>query len=175
MTRRRIGCLFLVVLISLLLAVPTLMRAYYRISYLPLILGVSQREEVSPHLVAAVIFTESRFRRDARSDAGALGLMQLMPETAQEVAEHLGLQGYTSNDLLDPKTNITLGVSYLKYLMSRFRTSELVLAAYNAGPTTVEHWLAENEPVSYPETKQYIKSVLHHQACLEKLYPEWTR
>ncbi len=165
----------LTLFVLLVAATPMAMRAYYRVDHLPLILQTSRAQGVSPHLVAAVIFTESRFRHDARSEAGASGLMQLMPETAAEMADRLGLQGYDASRLQEPELNIVLGVAYLKQLERRFHDTELVLAAYNAGPTVVEQWRAERKPVSYAETRHYIKTVLRHEARLEALYPEWTR
>lgn len=156
-------------------ATPMLMRAYYRVDHLPLILQASREQGVDPHLVAAVIFTESRFRHDARSEAGASGLMQLMPETAAEMAEQVGMRGFQPGLLEDPRVNIVLGVAYLKQLERRFHSPELVLAAYNAGPTVVEQWQSERKPVSYSETRHYIRTVLRHQARLAALYPEWSQ
>lgn len=155
-------------------ATPMAMRAYYRVDHLPQILRAARAQGVNPHLVAAVIFAESRFRHDARSDAGASGLMQLMPETAAEMADRVGLRDFHPGLLEDPGINIVLGVAYLKQLDERFHDPELVLAAYNAGPTVVEQWRTEGKPVSYAETRHYIKAVLRHQARLEALYPEWS-
>lgn len=152
---------------------PLAMRAYYRVDHLPLILKASREHGVSPYLIAAIIFTESRFRADARSEVGASGLMQLMPETAKDVAERNGLANYHPSRLHDPAINIDLGVAYVRWLQDRFHDTELVLAAYNAGPTVVEEWRSESKPVLYPETRHYIKAVLKHQGRLRRLYPEW--
>lgn len=150
------------------------MRAYYRIDHLPLLLAASDRYRVDPHLVAAVIFTESRFRHDARSSAGATGLMQLMPETAAELAHDLGFPPLREADLHNPRLNIELGVAYLQRLQRRFEQPEWMLAAYNAGPTVVDGWREEGRAIPYPETRHYVRAVLRHQARLKVLYPEWT-
>jgi soluble lytic murein transglycosylase len=165
---------WLVALLALVVVgTPLWLRVYYRVDHLPLILATCREQGVKPHLVAAMIFTESRFRSDARSVAGAVGLMQLMPETAAEVADRLGLVDYKVSDLTDPETNITLGVAYIKELRGRFGNTELALAAYNAGPTVVESWRDEGRPILYPETRHYVRAVLRHQEFLEELYPEW--
>ena len=164
----------LALLLLAVVSAPVLLRVYYRVDHLPLILKASNEHGVDPYLVAAIIFTESRFRSDARSEAGASGLMQLMPETAREVAARLGLGDFEPGQLTDPETNINLGVAYLRDLEARFHNQELVLAAYNAGPTVVEQWQTERKPISYAETRHYIKSVLRHKQSLQRLYPEWT-
>ena len=173
MTVRKPWRWLLALFVLMVAATPVALRAYYRVDHLPLILAASRQQGVNPHLVAAVIFTESRFRHDARSEAGASGLMQLMPETAAEMAERMGMRDFHPGRLQEPEINIMLGVAYLKHLQHRFRNPDLVLAAYNAGPTVVEQWQRERKPVSYAETRHYIKTVQRHQARLEALYPEW--
>jgi soluble lytic murein transglycosylase len=149
-------------------------RLYYRVDHLPLILSESSRQGVSPYLVASIIFTESRFRKEARSDVGAVGLMQLMPETAREVASRLGHERrLDASRLAEPEVNIALGVAYLKQLQQRFPDRELQLAAYNAGPTVVEEWRGESGPIPYPETRHFVESVIRHERRLAELYPEW--
>lgn len=164
-------------LLLLMLAVgltPLAMRAYYRVDHLPLILKASRDHGVSPHLIAAIIFTESKFKADARSEVGASGLMQLMPETAQDVANRVGMERFEPALLHDPAVNIDLGVAYLRLLQDRFYQTDLVLAAYNAGPTVVEEWRREGKPVLYPETRHYVKAVRRHEGRLRQLYPEWS-
>ncbi len=169
-----------VVLLALLLLglgaffTPAAERTYYRVDHLDLIRQTAQRHDVSPYLVGAVIFTESRFRSEARSEVGAVGLMQLMPETAQEVAERLGMAEVTSATLEEPKVNIELGVAYLKELQERFPDESLALAAYNAGPTLVAQWVSEGRAVPYAETREFVTSVRYHRDRLRELYPEWS-
>jgi soluble lytic murein transglycosylase len=120
---------------------------------------VSAQAEVAgldPALVCSVIRAESRFRAGAVSPRGAVGLMQLMPDTADWVADRLGL---ASRDLTDPETNLRLGTSYLRYLVDRFGRIDLALAAYNAGPTRVDQWIAAGE-AEYAETTAFVRRVL---------------
>ncbi|MFW5818776.1 MAG: transglycosylase SLT domain-containing protein [Desulfovermiculus sp.] len=108
----------------------------------------SRRHGVDPHLVQAVIEVESNFIPSARSKAGAEGLMQLMPQTQEE----MGVQ--KSFDIED---NIQGGVRYLRQLLDRFPSLELALAAYNAGPRHVQDY---SGIPPFPETKHYVQKVL---------------
>jgi len=126
---------------------------------------------ISPHLVFAIARQESAFIADARSSAGALGLMQLMPATAQQTATRAGMR-VTNHDLLQPETNITLGSRYLSQLLNEFNGNRiLAAAAYNAGPTRVRQWLSKDtqnslpfdiwiETIPFGETRGYVQNVL---------------
>ncbi len=126
-------------------------------------------------LVLSVIRQESEFFRAAKSRTGALGLMQLMPNTAKEVAGKLKIKYQKSKLITDENYNIRLGSYYLKYLLKRYEGSKvLTLAAYNAGPANLKKWLSNMgdprkkgidplvwiELIPYPETRNYIKRVL---------------
>jgi len=158
---------------SLYLARQPLQRFYYGVKYQGHILQAAQDTQLDPHLIAGLIYTESRFRTQARSDVGAVGLMQLMPETAQEVANYEGEGELDSDSLADPGTNIKLGSRYLRYLLDRFGEEEIALAAYNAGPTQVDDWRREGPEIGYPETRAYIENVLYYRDRFRILYPEW--
>lgn len=109
-----------------------------------LLFDLSDRYMVSPGLLLSVIATESSFRTDVVSKAGAVGLMQLLPDTAREVANRNGVRSYkTSADLFDPATNLRLGVAYIAYLRGRFGHSVHYLAAYNMGPTALRNRIAK--------------------------------
>jgi soluble lytic murein transglycosylase len=133
---------------------------------------------VSPAWAFAVIRQESAFVKDARSPAGALGLMQLMPRTARHVARSMRLKRPRHNDLLKSDINIRLGVNYLKKLQKRFSgNTVLATAAYNAGPSKVNRWLSnydENntdlwiETVPYSETRDYLKRVMTYTIIYEQ-------
>ncbi len=103
------------------------------------IVEISAQENIDPLYVAAVISIESRFSSSAQSYAGAVGLMQLMPGTAKDVARARRSNAHTPNHLVDPRTNIKLGIDYLKFLERRYRSDRfLALAAYNWGPANVD-------------------------------------
>lgn len=150
-------------------------RWYFRVDHLDLIEAASEDYGVSPYLIASVIYVESRFRSEARSEVGAIGLMQLMPSTAEEMAHHLGMEGYSASKLANPEVNIRLGTTYLRHLKASFPTVELALAAYNAGPTLAAEWQNHGGSIQYPETRHFVLSVLHHQQRLRRLYPEWEK
>lgn len=129
-------------------------------------------------LVLSVIFQESRFRREALSSAGAVGLMQIMPQTATWIAEHMAVENFQINQLKEPEANISMGTWYLSWLDQQFDGNRaLVLAAYNAGIGNVQRWLQEGiwdgsieniERIPYPETRQYVRSVLDQSHIYQK-------
>lgn len=118
--------------------------------------------------------SESLFIPDARSSAGALGLMQLMPATGRQLARQAGLSWGGAATLVDPETNIALGTTYLAQMLSRFGDNRvLATAAYNAGPSRVARWLPEQgalpadawvDSVPYTETRNYVQRVLASEA-----------
>ncbi len=107
----------------------------------------AQKQQVSPQLIKAIVQIESGGKASARSPKGALGLMQLMPNTARE----LGVR-----DPLNPRQNLAGGIHYLKKMAHRFGDLDLALAAYNAGPKSVEKY--KGIP-PYQETRQYIQKI----------------
>lgn len=132
---------------------------------------------VKPSLVYAVIKAESGFHEDAVSRAGAVGLMQLKPATAQFICEREGLE-FDAERLKEGEYNIKLGCLYLRYLFEKF-SFEVALAAYNAGEGTVRQWLNDStyssdgitlERIPYSETAGYVKKVLHFKKMYEILY-----
>lgn len=130
---------------------------------------------LDPLLVASVVRCESGFRNKARSQAGALGLMQLMPETAVWLAQHEGIL-LELEALQDPDLNLRLGTRYLALLLERFEGDTVAaLAAYNAGPTVVSTWRSPGQPlrmeqIRYPETRHYVKRVLSYRWWLNRFY-----
>jgi soluble lytic murein transglycosylase len=123
----------------------------------------AQDKGVPADLIAAVIYNESRFR-DQTSSAGARGLMQITPQTAQIIEAKSGGSTFTLQDLSDPDLNIRYGTFYLKYLLDRFNGNEVAaIAAYNAGETVVEQWGGSGLTVSdikFSETRAYVENVL---------------
>ncbi|MCF6319346.1 MAG: lytic transglycosylase domain-containing protein [Proteobacteria bacterium] len=109
----------------------------------------AKRFDIKPSLIKAIIHAESSFKPDAKSSAGAQGLMQLMPATQKT---------YAVTDPYDPSQNIKGGTAYLKHLMNRYNNNlTLSLAAYNAGETAVAKY--NNSVPPYDETENYIKRV----------------
>jgi soluble lytic murein transglycosylase len=110
------------------------------------------RFDLDPVMILAVIHVESRFDPRAVSSKGAMGLMQIRPATAREVAGSLGIELTADDQLFDPELNILLGSGYLRYLVDRFDDRDTALAAYNAGPTRVAaQWRQTGDvPQAYP-------------------------
>ena len=109
---------------------------------------LAETHGVDPMLVRALIQVESSYQPSARSNKGAMGLMQLMPSTARQ---------YKVRNPYDPKANIAAGVKHLKSLLDRFRTVDLALAAYNAGEGAVKKF---NGIPPYRETRNYVTRIL---------------
>lgn len=138
------------------------------------------RWNVDEYLVAAVINNESKFRQGVSSHRGAVGLMQLMPETAEWIAHKLEDKSYREERLWEPELNISYGTWYIAYLLELFEGNEaLALAAYNAGAAVVHEWMendgwsdcfAEVEKIPYGETRHYVKSVLSDRERYKRLY-----
>ncbi len=135
---------------------------------------------VDPDLLQALMREESRFNRRARSSAGAIGLAQLMPRTARNVARELGLGGVTPAALQRPSLNIRLGAAYLGKLLAEFDGSKVhAVAAYNAGPDAVWRWIRERpdaeldewvEQIPAAETRDYVKKVLGSYGAYTLVY-----
>jgi peptidoglycan lytic transglycosylase len=135
---------------------------------------------LDPSLIAGVIYVESHFI-DQTSHAGAKGLMQLMPSTADYIARKSGGTRFTQGDLATPQINIAYGSWYLRYLLRKYHGSEpLALAAYNAGEGKVDQWWADasahgerfdvTRHIPFPETRNYVKRVLAAQGDYRKQY-----
>jgi soluble lytic murein transglycosylase len=127
-------------------------------------------KNLDPALIAGVIYVESHFR-DQTSHAGAKGLMQLMPSTADYIARKSGGTRFVQGDLATPQINISYGCWYLRYLLTKYRGSEvLALAAYNAGEGKVDEWwrnaaargqrFTVAEHIPFAETRDYVARVL---------------
>ena len=123
------------------------------------------------------LFSESRFDKNAVSHKGAIGLMQLLPTTAQQVANDLGIS-FDPDDLYTPSTNILLGTYYLYTLLDRFNDLNTAICAYNAGPSKVSTWLKNSEystdqktlyNTPYKETNNYLNKILRGQR-IYKIY-----
>lgn len=140
----------------------------YPLAFWQYVEPVSKRYDLDPLLLLSIIREESRFEPEARSPAGALGLMQVMPVTASRLVKKAGL-GLETIELKDVKTNIVIGAFYLKELLKEFGTLPAAIAAYNAGEDRVRDWLKRGnyrgtdefiEDIPYDETKNYVKKVL---------------
>ena len=136
-------------------------------------------KNIDASLIAAVIYEESRFR-DQTSHAGARGLMQITPDTADFIAKNSGGYRFEQSDLATPQINIAYGTYYLRYLIDHYDGEEApAIAAYNAGLTNADRWVAEAggpgafdaaDDVPFPETRAYVANVLERRKQYRQHY-----
>jgi soluble lytic murein transglycosylase len=137
-------------------------------------------KRLDPALIAAVIYAETKF--DPRpSSAGAQGLMQILPSTAQFLAHLSGGVRFQTGDLATPAINIAYGSYYLRYLLDHYAGNEmLAVAAYNAGLTNVDEWVASAraegrelavDAIPFPQTREYVRRVQSAQRAYRATYP----
>ncbi len=150
--------------------------------YFPIIRALPDTQRMEPQLIAAIIREESAYNPRAVSSAGALGLMQVMPQTGEKIAGQLEPQQLFRRDrLYEPCYNIRLGSWYLRYLAEKFTNNLVyVIAAYNAGPEIVSKWVQLRgdkdqdefiESIPYTETRNYVKKVLRSYGEYKRIYP----
>ena len=145
-------------------------RIRYPLHYRPIVTGHARNYHLDPALLAAVIDAESKFRADARSSSGAIGLMQLLPTTAHGIAVHTGGTRFRTSDLYDPELNVRYGAWYLRHLLDRYGDEKTALAAYNAGQTNVDRWLASGSGMQFAETRAYVERVENLKGIYRNLY-----
>jgi soluble lytic murein transglycosylase len=143
-------------------------RLRYPLRYEQIVSGHAENYRLEPQLVAAVIYQESKFDADAVSESGAVGLMQLLPATAQGIADRTGGHGWHERDLLDPELNVRYGSWYLRHLLDKYGREELALAAYNAGQANVDRWRSRGVGIQFAETRHYVERVQE----LKRIYAE---
>jgi soluble lytic murein transglycosylase len=135
------------------------LRARYPLKYGQSIRASAKAHDLDPALLASVVYVESRFNPNAHSDAGAIGLMQLLPETAEGIALRTGGTRFIVDDLRDPDLNIRYGSWYLDHLIGRYGSVDTALAAYQAGQGNVDRWLASSAGIGFQETRAYVSEV----------------
>ncbi|MDO5732157.1 MAG: lytic transglycosylase domain-containing protein [Eubacteriales bacterium] len=190
--RRHGGVLVLLVLFFIILTLVFLAIRYRQRKPMQDLFGVTipvtyrdslskyaEHYSVDPFLLAAIAHTESSFRADVISSAGAVGLMQIMPESEEWL---LPLAGIEKQDLSDPDYSIQLGACLLDYLLTHYQQNVVsATAAYNAGPGNVDFWLTKAkyshdginlipEAIPFAETRQYVERVLRTRDALQQAY-----
>ena len=131
----------------------------YPLRYRAIVKGHARNYRLEPALLAAVIYVESKFRADAKSSSGAIGLMQLLPSTAHGIALHTGGSQFETQDLYDPEINVRYGSWYLRHLLDKYGDERTALAAYNAGQNNVDRWVASGSGIRFSETRAYVARV----------------
>ncbi len=147
-------------------------RFRYPLRYETIVRGHAKNYELDPALLAAVIYTESRFNARARSQAGAIGLMQLLPDTARGIALRTGGTRFVVDDLYVPELNVRYGSWYLRNLLNRYGDERTALAAYHAGQGNVDSWRKLGVGIQFPETRTYVAKVERVKKIYAGSYPE---
>jgi len=179
--RRAILILFTLIISMMILSqMNWFWKLIYPLEYKNIIISNAEEYDIDPALVAAMIFVESKYVSSAQSHRGAMGLMQIMPNTGFWIAEQLAVSDFKEDKLLDPAINIMFGCWYIANLKQQFNNELIVvLAAYNAGRGNVKNWLDNNNwdgkdatigDLPFEETRNYIKQVLEVYRKYEKIY-----
>lgn len=187
--RRRPAVTLMILLVVVVLAGTGIYFGYgffmeqaYPLRYEDIVTREAEKYEIDPALVYGVIRSESSFRPEVVSHAGAIGLMQLTPETFDWLQQKANAGEHMASERLkDPDTNIRYGVYFLSLLKERFQSEREMLAAYNAGMGAVSRWLEDGAysadgrtltEIPYPETETYVQRVLKSRGMYDKLYFE---
>lgn len=172
----------LVVLVFLMVFKNKILKIIYPKTYGEIVSVYEEKYGVEENLIYAVIKAESNFNKDASSNKGAVGLMQLMEETAKDVSKKYAIEVNISNmkeELLNIDKNINIGTKYLSVLLQKYKNNEVALAAYNAGTGTVDNWIEKEiiksdgsdiENIPYKETNNYVRKILRDYKIYCDLY-----
>jgi soluble lytic murein transglycosylase len=150
-------------------------RLWYPLKYGAIVRGHARNYRLDPALLAAVIYQESKFRPGVKSDSGAIGLMQLLPDTAKGIAVHTGGTRFRVRDLYNPELNVRYGSWYLRHLLDKYHDERAALAAYNAGQENVDEWRRDGKGIAFSETRHYVKRVEHLKILYRRGYSKELR
>ena len=152
------------------------LRARYPLEYEHIVSAHARNYELDPALLAAVIYAESRFDPDVESAAGAVGLMQLLPDTAKGIALRTGGAKFVLSDLRDPEINVRYGSWYLDHLRDRYDSdTRLALAAYHAGQGNVDQVARGRQRHRVPGDREYVEEVERVRRVYAKAYSDELR
>jgi soluble lytic murein transglycosylase len=147
-------------------------RLWYPLRYEHIVRGHARNYGLDPALLAAVIYQESKFEADARSSSGAIGLMQLLPDTAKGIAVHTGGSRFRVEDLYSPEINVRYGAWYLRHLIRKYADERTALAAYNAGQDNVDRWRRTGREIQFSETRAYVDRVEELKKIYRRAYSD---
>lgn len=174
--------LIFIILFSVFVFKNKILKIMYPKTYSEIVTTYAEQYKVDENLVYAVIKAESNFHSNAESNKSAIGLMQIVEDTAVDVAKKSNINIESQNireELLKEDNNINVGTKYLSILLSKYGNIEVALAAYNAGIGTVDNWIEKQviksdgsdiENIPYKETNNYVRKILRDYKIYEKLY-----
>lgn len=168
MKKRKILIIFILIVLILFgnFVYKNTLEYIYKKDYSEYVEKYSDMYNVDENLIYAIIKNESNFNSEAKSSAGAVGLMQIMEETAEDVIATLDFEEY---NLYSPNDNIQIGTKYFSYLLEKYKEPSLALAAYNAGLGNVDDWIKKGiiksdgtdyENIPFKETNMYVRKIL---------------
>lgn len=179
---KKILCLLIILLVIAAGFRYVVKEKFFPYKYAEYVEQYGKEYNLDPFFILAVIKTESKFDDNAHSHKNAVGLMQITVETGEWAANEMGYTTFSKQDLYDEKYNIRMGCWYLKYLSDMFDGNrDLIVAAYNAGPTNVQKWLNDKQYskdgktlnyIPFGETKKYVDKVNTYYNVYEYLYGE---
>ena len=176
------GLIILILIVFLIVLKNKIQRIFYPKSYEEFVSMYSDEYGVDENLIFAVIKAESNFQEDAVSHKDALGLMQIMKETAEDVARKYNIEidfNNSEREILNVQNNIKIGTKYLAVLLEKYKNIEVAVAAYNAGIGTVDNWIEKEiiksdgsdiENIPYKETNNYVRKILRNYKIYQDLY-----
>lgn len=171
--------IILILLFSIIRIQDIVIKSIYPQKYNEYVEKYALEYGIDSMLVYAIIKAESNFKPDIKSSSNAMGLMQLMEETAIETAGKIGIE-YTEGCLYDPETNIRLGIKYYSELLEEYDNNYmLALTAYNAGTGNLKKWIEQGiikpdgsniEDIPYKETNNYVRKIVRDYNIYKDLY-----
>lgn len=176
-----IGIIFIII-VFLVIYKDRIQKIMYPKTYHEIVSTYAKKYEVEENLVFAVIKAESNFKQEAISHKDAIGLMQIMEETAKDVANKYEIEidpKKVKEEIANVENNINIGTKYLSILLERYGNKEVALAVYNAGIGTVDNWIEKKiirsdgsniENIPYKETNNYVRKILRNYKIYEELY-----
>jgi soluble lytic murein transglycosylase len=176
------GLIILILIVFLIVLKNKIQRIFYPKLHEEFVSMYSDEYGVDENLVFAVIKAESNFQEDAVSHKDALGLMQIMKETAEDVARKYNIEidfNNSEREILNVQNNIKIGTKYLAVLLEKYKNIEVAVAAYNAGIGTVDNWIEKEiiksdgsdiENIPYKETNNYVRKILRNYKIYQDLY-----
>ena len=176
------GLIILILIVFLIVFKNKIQRIFYPKLHEEFVSMYSDEYGVDENLVFAVIKAESNFQEDAVSHKDALGLMQIMKETAEDVARKYNIEidfNNSEREILNVQNNIKIGTKYLAVLLEKYKNIEVAVAAYNAGIGTVDNWIEKEiiksdgsdiENIPYKETNNYVRKILRNYKIYQYLY-----
>ena len=179
---KKIGVLLIIVLIVtsfVCINKNKILKLFYRTDYSEYVEKYSKEYDIDPLLTYSIIKAESNFNKSALSSKGACGLMQLMDDTAKEVATNKVMEYESGTTLYNAEKNIEIGVTYFAGLVKQFGNISVALAAYNAGSGNVTKWINQGiikkdgsdiENIPFKETNIYVRKILRDYEIYKSLY-----